>query len=228
MRIIILTIGLVMISLTLFCQKNSLDKKDWIYWQKDRPLTFQDYNGRVGACGAEVIDDSIIIEVSACLGLWSVLDIPKTWKKGVEYEKFYFVPVFNIQKSWAKSKDSIAILKQQVYFDLNELAARWARKELYDLREQSENATGTTAIYYATIEQKMQEMKKGMYSSYFNAVFRTNSRDSLQSWVDFTTEMLEKTKEYETKEIEFERITSGQSEKGYKKAKKIIGPMKNN
>jgi hypothetical protein len=225
MKVIVLTIGFLIISMTLYSQKSELNRNDWIYWQSDKPLTFEDYKGRVGSCGPEVIDDSVNIEVSACLGLWSILDIPKSWKKGVEYEKFYFVPVFNVKKSWAKSNDSIALLKQQVYFDLNELSARWARKELYGLREQMENATGTTAIYYSTIKKKMHEMKQGMYSSYFNAVFRTNSLDSLQSWVDFTAEMLEETKDYETKKIEFERIITGESEKGYKEAKKIIGPM---
>lgn len=225
MRAIIFTTGFLMISITLFSQKLTLDKNDWIYWQKDKPLTFQDFKGLVGTCGSEIIDDSIQIEVSACLGLWSILDIPKSWKKGVEYERFYIVPVFNVKKSWAKTNDSIAILKQQVYFDLNELSARWARKELYNLREQTENATGTTAIYYETIRQKMQEMKQGMYSSYFDAVFRTNSIDSLQSWVDFTVKMLEKTEDFGTKEIEFERIINGQPEKGYKEAKKIIGRM---
>jgi hypothetical protein len=135
------------------------------------------------------------------------------------------VPVFNVKKSWAKSTDSIAILKQQVFFDMTELATRWARKELYTLREETENATGTTAIFYSTIKKEMQEFKQEMYASYFDAVFRTNSLDSLQSWVDFTAEMLKETKEFETKEIEFERIITGKSEKGYKKAKKIIGPM---
>jgi len=226
MRAIIIKIGLLMISVTLFSQKSKLDRNDWIYWQNNKPLKYQDFKGRIGGCGSEIIDDSIKIEVSACLGLWSILDIPKTWKKGVEYERFYFVPVFSVKKSWAKSNDSIAILKQQVYFDLNELAARWARKELYNLREQSGNATGTTAIYFATISQQMQEMKKGLYASYFDAVFRTNSLDSLKSWADFTKEMLDKTKDFETKEIEFERIITGQPEKGYKESKKVIGPFK--
>lgn len=89
MRVIIFIIGFLLNSLALFSQNT-----EWIYWQKDKPLTFQDYKGAVGACGPEIVDDSIKIEVSACLGLWSVLDIPKSWKKGVEYEKFYFVPCF--------------------------------------------------------------------------------------------------------------------------------------
>lgn len=140
-------------------------------------------------------------------------------------KNFILSPVFNVNKSWAKSNDSIAILKQQVYFDLSELSARWARKELYSLREKAGNSTGTTAIYYETIRQKMQEMKQGAYASYFDAVFRTNSLDSLQNWVDFTTEMLEKTNNFETKAIEFERIINDKPEKGYKKAQRIIGRL---
>lgn len=221
----LMTIGFIMISMQLFSQKSSLDRNDWIYWQNDKPLTFQDYKGKVGECGPEIIADSIKIEASACLGLWSILDVPKSRKKGGEYEKFYFVPVFNVNKSWAKSNDSIALLKQQVYFDLSELSARWARKELYSLREQNQNATGTTAIYYSTIKNKMEEMKEGIYASYFDAVFRTNNLDSLQNWVNFTSEMLEETKVFKTKEIEFERIITGQPEEGYKEAKNIVGPM---
>jgi hypothetical protein len=225
MRKLILIISFLTFVITSYSQESSLNRNDWIYWQNDKRLTFQDFNGKVGDCGPELIDDSIKIEVSACLGIWSILDVPKSWKKGVDYERFYFVPVFNVKKSWAKSTDSIAILKQQVFFDMTELATRWARKELYTLREETENATGTTAIFYSTIKKEMQEFKQEMYASYFDAVFRTNSLDSLQSWVDFTAEMLKETKEFETKEIEFERIITGKSEKGYKKAKKIIGPM---
>jgi hypothetical protein len=225
---LILTASLFIFGISVDAQKSDGDRSDWIFWQNDRPLIYENFKGQVGSCGAETLEDSINIEVSACLGIWSVLDIPKSWKKGVEYERFYFAPVFNINKSWAKSNDSIAILKQQVYFDLTELATRWARKELYSLREQSGNATGSTAIYYATIEKKMREFKQGMYVSYFDDVFRTNSIDSLQSWIDLTSEMLEETIEYRTRDIEFERLISGKSEKGYKKAKKIVGPIKEN
>ncbi len=227
MKSIGITIGILMMAMTLWSQRSTLDRSEWIYWQQDRPLTFKDYKGEVGACGPEIIEDSIPIEVSACLGLWSILDIPKSWKEGVEYERFYFVPVFNVNKSWAKSNDSLAIVKQQVFFDLSELAARWARKELLSLRQQTDNATGTTAIYYATIKKEMDEKQDGMCASYFDDVFRTNNLDSLQSWVDFTAELLEETKEFCTKEIEFERLISGQPEKGYKEAKRIIGPLVN-
>lgn len=90
MRAIIFTIGFLIINMNLYAQKSTPDRNDWIYWQNDKTLTFQDYKGRVGSCGPEVIEDSIKIEVSACLGLWSILDIPKSWKKGVEYERFCF------------------------------------------------------------------------------------------------------------------------------------------
>ena len=156
-------------------------ENDSIYWQKDQKLTNKDFQGNVGDCGTDIIDDIVYLEAEGCMAIWSILDIPKTWKKGVEYEKFYFAPVFNTKKSWAKSNDSIAILKIQIYFDLSELSARWARKELYRFREESHNATGASAIMYASIRGKMLAMKHEMFATYFNDVFRTNNLDSLQS-----------------------------------------------
>ncbi|MEN0050702.1 MAG: hypothetical protein AAF806_26790 [Bacteroidota bacterium] len=225
MKAIAFVIVVTMLVIPLSQEKHKLNRDDWIYWQDDKPLTSQDYKGEVGDCGTEVIDDSVAVEAMACLAIWSVLDVPKNWKKGSKYEKFYFVPVFNTQKSWTKTNDSSAILKQQVFFDMNELSARWARRELYSLRKKTGNATGTTANFYATVEKQMQELKQQMYTSYFNAVFRTNSLDNLQSWVNFTTEMLEGTEAYKTTEIEFERLFTEKPEKGYKKAKWILGAM---
>ncbi len=203
----------------------STETEKYICWSEDLSLEAEDFQGTVGECGEEIID-RIKINASACLGVWSILDIPKRWKRGKEYERFYFAPVLDKTKSWTTTKDSIEILKQKVYLDLSEIAARWARRQLYELRKQSDNATGITAIYYSTIKQKMENFKLDMYSGYFNAVIRTNNIDSLESWMNLVEEMLETHKEYATKPYEFQRLLTGNPEKGYKQAKKIIGPLR--
>lgn len=160
---IVLTSIFLCVSIGLYSQKSAWDRNDWIYWQSDKPLTFENFKGNVGDCGSDILEDTIKIEVSACIGIWSILDIPKSRKKGGGYERFYFAPVFNQQKSWAKSDDSIAILKQQVFFDLSELVTRLARKDLYQLREKHDNATGTTAIYYSTIKKTDARASRGCF-----------------------------------------------------------------
>lgn len=202
----------------------STETEKYICWSEGVILDAEDFQGKVGDCGAEIVD-SIKIKASACLGIWSILDIPKTWKKGEEYERFYFAPVFDKTKSWTTTNDSFEILKQKVYLDLSELVARGARRQLYELRKETGNATGTTAIYYSTIKQKMESLRLDIYSGYFNAVIRSNNIDSLHSWVSFTQEMLETNKEYATKPSEFQRLLTGNPEKGYKQAKKIMGPL---
>ena len=91
-----------------------LDKEQYIYWQADRKLTHTDFNGAVGGCG-EILLDSIELEAAACLAIWSILDLPKNGKPGLDYERFYFAPIFDKSKSWIKTNDSIEILKQQVF-----------------------------------------------------------------------------------------------------------------
>ncbi len=224
-RLLWLSIVLFLFFLNLaFSQSSDLNREDWIYWQKDRPLRHGDFKGEIGSCGEEYVADSIKMNAVACMAIWSVLDIPKSRKGGI-YERFYFAPVVNTNKSWARSGDTIAILQEQVFFNINELAARWARRELYLIREENDNATGASAIHYETIRQKMDQFKNGVYRSYFDAAIRTQNLDSLNHWNGFIIEMLEKVQDYETREIEFERLVSRKSEKGFKKAKKLIGPL---
>ncbi len=219
--LVFLVIFLMLIFENSVAQYNWSETDQYICWQESRELTPIDFLGVVGDCGlAEV--DNISIEASACLGIWAILDIPKTWKKGVEYERFYFAPVFDKNISWTQTNDTIEIKKQQVYFNICELSSRWARRELYDIRKQANNATGTSAIYFLTVKEKMNTLKKEIYASYFDAVFRTNS---LNSWVNFTQKMLLETQEYATTQKEFQRLLTGKSEKGYKQAEKVIGAM---
>lgn len=222
----IILIILFLSGVPLFAQKISTISERYICWQDTNRLSHNDFEGKVGDCGPEVLDN-VNFKASGCMGVWSILDIPTSWKKGVKYEKFYFAPMFDKSTSWTKTTDSIEILKQQVYFDLCEISCRWARRELYNLRKQTGNATGTTAIYFTTVKDKMNEFRLGMYAGYFDAVFRTNNLDSLESWTAFTHEMLNENQEYATKQEDCQRLLTGIPEKGYKQPDKIIGTMEN-
>lgn len=183
------------------------ENTDYIYWQPKTIIKKSDYLG-------DTIDKKHLIDqckefnigAMACIGLHSVLDIPKRRRyRGKMYEKVYFAPAFQKTCSFIYLFDSLDLAKQRIYFDICELAARKARKKLYNLRD-SMNAYGTLSTFYFTVDTSVKETQKEMNYHYTQEVYIQNLDSAYQKWRSVIDKMLLETNDFATTDEECHRF----------------------
>jgi len=217
---------LVILGLTCFGQTNYPTRDSiHIFWQPDLKITDKDYIGSITPTYIAHMD-KFNYSAIASVGIWHVLDIPKRGKDMYsKFEKVYIAPAFERTTSATRTNDSLQIAMQNLYFDMGEFWARWARKQFVSLKD-STNSTGIQAIMYTTIIQKMMKLYDGMSATYTDDVIIKKKEGSFIYWKNLIDAGLEGTKEWSTTPEECYRLMNGKPiEKGYKKAKKLIGPM---
>lgn len=225
MRLIPLIIFLS-IGITSFCQTNyPTEDSTHIFWQPNVKLTFKDYQGKLTP-ELENLMNKYNFSASASVGIWSVLDIPKKKKDRYrKFEKVYFAPAFHKTTSFAKSDDTSQIEMQNLYFDICEVWARWARKELKTLLDTSK-ATGTLSLWYMTIKQRMNDNRLAMYRAYFQDVFVDKRDGAFVKWRQEIDKSLKEYKMWATTPQECYRLmTQKPIEDGYIKTPKVAGPL---
>lgn len=204
---------------------HTLSDSNHFCWQPGMAITHDDYRGALTQ-EVEQLMTQYDFTASASMGIWSILDIPKKEKdRYKKFEKVYFAPVFERNTSYAQSNDSRQIEMQNLYFDICELSARWARRELNSLQD-SMKATGTLSIFYSTIKQEMDEMRLEMYRGYFKDVFIDKKEGAYAWWRNLMDKWLEETKEWSTTGEECTRLLSGKPiEEGFIQAPTVMGPL---
>lgn len=173
--------------------------------------------------------DKYGLQATASVGIWSILDTPK--KKADRHRKFervYFAPAFEFSTSCTRTTDTLEIAKQNLYLDICEIAARWARRTLSSIQD-STKATGTLTIMYMTVKDEMHEKRKEMYRSYFKDVFLDKKPGAFEEWKRFYSKLLDETKQWATTPEECYRLmTRVPIEKGYIEAPTVMGSFKKN
>jgi hypothetical protein len=224
-RLIILHI-LSFIAFACFGQANYPTRDSvHIFWQPNVKLTYSDYQGKPSSQVEEIMEKYQFSAASSG-GIWSILDIPKSKKdRKKKFEKVYFAPVFDRTASFAKSNDSLQIEMQNLYFDINEVWARWARKQLQKWQD-STKATGTLTIMYMTVKKDMNNHRLDMYRAYFDEVFVNKNEGAFTKWRKDIDELLEETRSWATTPAECYRLMSKKPiELGYIEAPAVVGPL---
>lgn len=208
---------------TLYPTKDSVH----IFWQPNVKLTSKDYQGQPTS-NIEELMSKYNFSASASVGIWSILDIPEKKKdRYKKFEKVYFAPAFEKTTSFTKSGDSLQIAMQNLYFDICEVWARWARKELKSFQD-STKATGTLSILYMTIKQEMNDHRLTMYRVYFKDVFINKKEGAFAKWRQEIDKELADTKQWTTTPEECYRLMLQKPiEDGYIQAPKVVGVLGN-
>jgi hypothetical protein len=228
MKQLIIVKILSLIAYACFAQTNYPTRDSaHIFWQPDLVLTYKDYQGKP-VSEVEVMMEKYQFSAAASVGIWSILDIPEKKKdRNKKFEKVYFAPAFERTTSYTKSKDSLQIEKQNLYFDICEIWARWARKELKSLQD-STKATGTLAIMYMTVRKSMNEHRLEMFRVYFKDVFVDKNEGAFTRWRQDIDKLLEETKLWATTPEECYRLMSKKPiEAGYIEAPTVAAPLNN-
>ncbi|TAF45315.1 MAG: hypothetical protein EAZ51_07305 [Sphingobacteriales bacterium] len=196
-----------------------------IFWQPILKITHKDYQGKPTE-DIEKLMNKYGFSASASVGIWSVIDIPKNKRdRKKKFEKIYFAPAFEKTTSFTKTTDSVQIEMQNYYFDICEIWARWARKELKDYQDKF-NSIGMSAIFYSTIKKEMNENKLKMYKAYFKDVFIDKKEGAFLKWRNDMIKNLSETKYWTTTPEECFRLMSQKPiEDGYILSPTIIEPM---
>jgi hypothetical protein len=226
MKIQLIFTLLLLVQLSSFGQINYItEDTTHIIWQPSVKLAYTDFKGTPSEKEMNMFN-KYDMTASAAIGIWSVLDVPKRKRdRGKKLEKVYFAPAFSKYGSVVISPDSLQIAIQIVYFDIAELAARWARRELRTFQDKMKGY-GTLFLMYSTIEKDMQEKYNQMIGAYTKDVFVDKKPDAYEIWRKFYDEMLEETKEWATTPQECQRLLIGKPmEPDYEKSPTIAGPM---
>ena len=221
--LIILILFIVPISLTAQIEYITEDENN-IYWQPDAKIDFSDYQSPTN-------DDCIKynekhgLQMSSSIGFRGIVDIPKKKRK---FDKFYIAPVFCKNCSCILSEDSLSLQVDRLLFDVAEVFARGARRELFDLQKEM-NADNTYTMFFTTVKNDWDEKMRGTFKTIIREVLIEKIDTAYVSWRQLTDELLLETESYATKNEDCYRFVLNEPiEKGYKQAKTIMGDMRNN
>jgi hypothetical protein len=203
---------------TEFITENEKD----IYWQPNAQIDFSDYQSQN--------DSSCIkynikygLKMSSNIGFRGVVDIPLRGKK---FDKFYLAPVFCKSCSCILSEDSLGLKVDRLLFDIAEVFARNARKELFELHDKMK-ADNTNTMFFTTIRNKWDEQMRSFFGTVIREVLIEKKDSAYIGWRKTTDELLQQTESYATQPQDCYRFILNQPiEKGYKMAENITGDMR--
>jgi hypothetical protein len=142
--------------------------------------------------------NSINLCWGACVGLWTIIDEPiKKRKRGKLIEQAYFVPAFEIAKSYRFNNDTIDYLAQLLIFDVYELAARKCRKDMESYFTEMP-FYGTKLIIFKKVENTNKEFLNGIVGSITNDIYVNKKANAYNEWRTTINELLKETEQYKT------------------------------
>lgn len=225
-KLILLSFLLTVIS-SVFSQNVPTESETHIFWQPDRKLKASDFQGdcRKNPKFVALCDSNGICTI-AFLGIFSILDIPKSKKDmGKLLEKAYFTPAFEKGTSCMFDvNDSLGIQKQQLLFDIYELAAREGRKQLKGILDQMGQpyAYGTIHIFYNRVKEDVENNRKKLSQLLHQEVYFSKIEGAYDKWRKSVDEKLEELKEYATTPEDCYRfVINKPTNKKYKQAEFI-------
>lgn len=204
------------------CAQQTENEND-LYWQPDRKIAFSDYQSKSDTSCIEY-NKEYGVHMQASIGFRWVVDVPEKWKG--KTDKGYLVPVFCKNCSCILSEDSLELKTDQLLFDITEVCARNARRELDDFQK-SGNINNPNEMFFVSIKNKWEENKRSFFGGAIREILLEKQEGAYEKWRATTDELLEDTKEYATKPKDCYRFITGKPiEKGYKMAKNIVGDMR--
>ncbi|MDI3320790.1 hypothetical protein [Pinibacter soli] len=196
-----------------------------IFWQPGTVLSLSDFKGDSTDKYKEPHGSSNI-KAFAHIVIWSILDVPKKKKdRGRKLEKAYIAPAFDITGSFALTSDATQIAKQQIYFDIAEVWARWGRQQLKSYQE-TVPGYGIVFSMYATVVRDMKAQQAKMNDDYAKEIFNGKSPDAFTKWRKLIDDKLEETKAWATTPQEcFRFISDKPVEEDYEQSPTVMSAI---
>jgi len=208
------------------------EDEDNLYWQPDVRIDYSHFQSEADADCIKY-NKQYGLKMSANIQLKGIVDIPKSHlsrkiKKRTGYDKAYLAPVFCKDCSCILSEDSVELVVYQLLFDVAEMCARGARKELLETQEQM-NVNNVNTMFFTTVKNKWDERMRGTWASIYQDVLIQKKDSAYAEWRKLIDELLEANKDFSTQPNEIKRLIFGKPiEQDYVQAKSIIGDLKRN
>jgi hypothetical protein len=208
------------------------EDKDNLYWQPDNKIDYSHFQSKSDTDCIKY-NEKYGLKMSANIQLKGIVDIPKSHlskkiKKRTGYDKLYLAPVFCKDCSCILSEDSVELAVYRLLFDVAEMCARGARKELLETQKQM-NINNVNTMFFTTIRNKWDERMREIWASIYKNVLIEKKDSAYMEWRKLTDELLEANKDFSTQPYEIKRLILGEPiEQDYVQAKSIIGDLKRN
>jgi hypothetical protein len=196
-----------------------------IFWQPGTILMLSDFKGD-SAVKLKDEPRNPDVKIMAHIAIWSILDVPKKKKdRGKKLEKVYIAPAFDIKGSYALTSDAAQASKQQIYFDIAEVWARWARQQFKSYQE-TIPGYGIVFSMYSTVIRDMKAQQTKMSDDYTKEVFVDKAPDAFGRWRKMIDDKLEETKALATTPQEcFRFISDKPVDEDYEQSPTVMSAM---
>jgi len=223
-RILLLTVlwtlSTVLNAQTSFITENEKD----IYWQPSTKIDFSDYQSQSDSDCIKY-HEKYGLNTSSSIGFRGVVDIPT--RKG-KFDKFYIAPVFCKNCSCLLAEDSMSLKVDNLMFDMAEVCARGARKELLELQAKMK-ADNTYSMFFTSISNSWEERLRSFFGTVIREVLVEKKDSAYIGWRETVDKLLQQTQSFATKPEDCYRfILNKPLEKNYKMAENIVGDLRNN
>lgn len=216
------TIILLFFAGQVSAQIDSISSSTHIFWNEEYPILMSHFidtsnvEANINNC------DSLQLCWGACIGLWAIIDEPKKKRKrGKLIEQEYFVPAFELAKSYRLNNDTIDYFTQLLIFDVHELIARKCRKDVeYFFNEMP--YYGTKLLMFKKVENENTETLKGIVSSITNDIYVEKKENAYEEWRNTISDLLDESMKYKTTSTDRIRFIKNKPIlKGYQMAEKV-------
>ena len=224
---------LIIIALFLSIESFAQTETDThVFWHPGVKLTFDMFQGTPSDSAVKIITDHNIFH-EQYLGLWGLLDVPKSkkgWKKGME-EKPYICAAMDKKNSFLVVRDSTELKYAQLCFDACEVAARVARQNLAAKVDSAKKdipggkLNGVIYIWFHTCLSDGRMFKRVCMDG-LNNMIQSRDEESYNEYRKLIDDLLKETEEFATTPEEIQRFITGKPDKGYKLAESMIGDLR--
>jgi len=204
------------------------DEKN-LYWQPDSKVKYSHFQSKSDT-NCVKFNKLYGFKMSATMQLNGIVDIPKSYlsrkiKKRIGQDKLYLAPVFCKNCSCIMSEDSSELMLNQLLFDVAEMCARGARKELIATQKQM-NIDNVNSTFFITVKNKWDKRMRETWASIYNEVLIQKKDSAFTQWRSLVDEMLQVNNDFATQPNEIRRLILGKPiEADYVEAKSILGDL---
>ncbi len=205
---------------------------DNLYWQPNIKIGYLHFQSKSDTDCIKY-NKKYGLKMSPNIQLKGIVDIPKSHlsrkiKKRTGYDKLYLAPVFCKDCSCILSEDSVELVVYQLLFDVAEMCARGARKELLETQKQM-NINNVYTMFFTTVKNKWDARMRKTWASIYQDVLIQKKDSTYAEWRKLVNELLNANKDFSTQPSEIKRLILGKPiEQDYVQAKSIIGDLKRN
>ena len=202
-----------------------------LFWQPNVQISFSHFQEKADTACIKYYE-KYGLQMSSNIGFRGVVDIPKSHlsrniRKRTGFDKSYLAPVFCKNCSCILSENTLELKVHQLLFDVAEMCARGARRELFE-RQSEMNINNVNTMFFTTVKNSWEEKMRGTFGSILQDVLIQKKEGSFAEWRQLIDELLEKNEHFATQPKEIYRFILGKPiEKDYVMAETIMGDLRN-